>query len=207
MSVSADRVVHGFVAAMLVVSSVATTSCFPGRVEVPWRPDVFDARRLEGEWFVAATNFPMWLDGEKCDPRFRYRRVDDVDGNHAMDDEVSYLAPGATERGSIDGIDVQNQDNPARFTWRGDGILALFTSEWFVAYASPAGEMAIIYFTETPATPAGVDVITRDPMVSPEVRAAAEQVIRTDAFLAKNAAGLVWLGADDPRVPAACRRR
>jgi hypothetical protein len=193
--------------ALLAASCVAMNACFPGRIEVPWRPSVFDARRLEGEWFVAATNFPMWLAGDRCDPRFRYARIADVDGNPAMDDEVSYVAPGATERETIDGVDVQNQDNPARFTWRGDGVLALFTSEWFVAYASPTGELAIIYFTATPATPAGVDVVTRAPVVSPELVATAEQVIAHDAFLQENARGLVWLGSKDARVPAACRRR
>jgi hypothetical protein len=175
------------------VACLLTGQCFPIPIDVPTRPVTFDARRLEGEWFVVATNFPMWLEGDKKDPRFRYSSFREVDGRVVMDDEVSYLEDGSSERQTIEGLDTQDPSIPAHFTWRGKGFLALFTSEWYVAHDDPDLRFAIIYFTETPATPAGVDVITRNATPSPAVVQAATTMIQSDAFLSEAARGMVWI--------------
>lgn len=183
---------------------VLLTGCFPLPVDVPSSPRTLDARTLGGDWYVAATNFPMWLDGGRCHPRFRYSNFADVDGDITMDDEVSYLEPGERERGTITGFDTQDASKLAHFTWRGDGLLALFTSEWTVAHMSPDGSFAIIFFTETPATPSGVDVITRDAHPSPDIMRAATKVLQGDAFLRQHARGLVQLRPAGPGAPESC---
>lgn len=195
--------------ALRLLMATTVSACFPIPVDIPTRPGEFDARTLEGEWFVAATNFPMWLAGDRCDPRFLYSNLRQKDGLVVMDDTVSYLRQEKTERQTIEGFDTQDPSQPAHFTWRGAGILMLFTSEWYVAHHNEASRYAIIYFTETLATPAGVDVITREPQPSAELIAEANDFIQKDAFLRAQAQGLVWLrsASKEPTQGQGCGKR
>lgn len=186
---------------------LGVTGCFPMPVSIPSAPRALDAATLEGEWFVVATNFPMWLDGEKCDPRFRYSQVRTRDGSTTMDDEVSYLEPGQATRSTLLGTDLQDLDQPAHFTWRGDGALSLITSEWYVARRSPDGRVAVIFFTETVATPAGVDVITRSAEPTESDVRLARAWLDEDAFLRDQSEGLVWLRGPARSASAPCPPR
>ncbi len=121
-------------------------------------PQLLDARSLEGTWLVEGTTFPMWLDGTKQSPRFRYSNVD----GPRMDDTVSYEKNGVTE--TIEGVDTQHPTVPTHFTWRGRGVLGLFASEWDVVFIDPRERFAIITFSKTLATPEGLDVIARQKM-------------------------------------------
>jgi hypothetical protein len=191
-------------AAWLFVS-LAASACFPVPPELPTAPRQLDARTLSGEWHVAATNFPMWLDGERCKPRFRYSEVSETRDGVRMDDEVAYVDMASGEAGGILGFDLQDPDQPAHFTWRGDGILGLFTSEWYVARLSDDGAWAIIYFTSTPATPEGVDVLIRGPEPAEATRRAALEALREDPFLREKSSGLQWILPAPPDAPAHCR--
>lgn len=135
----------------------------------------------------------MWLDGTKRDPRFQYAVLPDSSDGARLSDEVSYEDAASGERETIDGIDTQDPSVPAHFTWRGAGILMLFTSEWYVAAMAPDRSWAIIYFTETPATPEGVDIIARSRALPPAAMQSALDLIRDDPFLREKARGLVHL--------------
>ncbi len=185
--------------------SLAAAGCFPVPPDLPRAPRHLDARTLVGEWHVAATNFPMWLDGERCKPRFRYSEITETQGGLRMNDEVAYVVRATGERDGILGFDLQDPDQPAHFTWRGDGILGLFTSEWYVARVADDGEWAIIYFTSTPATPEGVDVLTRADAPTEDAVRDALAAIREDPFLREKSAGLTWIRPAPPDAPRHCR--
>lgn len=175
--------------------ALVASSCFPLPVEVPSAPRTVRVHELEGTWHVVSTNFPMWLDGTKRDPRFTYGLLPDSNEGARLSDEVSYQDVETGARETIEGIDTQDPSVPAHFTWRGDGILMLFTSEWYVAAIAPDRSWAIIYFTETPATPEGVDIIARTPWLPPAAKQSALDVLRSDPFLREKARGLVHLPA------------
>lgn len=142
--------------------------------------------QLVGRWHVLATNFPMWLKGDKTQPTFEYAKL--ADGR--LDDTVAYLKAG--KRHTIRGIDTQHTGAPTYFTWRGRGWLKLFTSHWAVDAIDPlAGQWAVISFSKTLATPEGVDVIARE--VSAEAVEKARAVIDADPVLAAKARGLTPL--------------
>ncbi len=134
----------------------------------------------------------MWLEGNKTDPIFIYRLQPSGDAVE-IDDTVAYTESGRRE--TIEGTDTQDPSVPAHFTWRGKGILAAFSSDWVIAHESPDQRWMILYFTKTIATPEGVDVIAKIPILPPEDRAAVDKVLAEDPFLKGKAGGLVWLGA------------
>jgi len=116
------------------------------------------ADTLPGTWIVAATNFPMWLTGERIDPRFTYDLVSREP--LVLSDDVSYTQVGEEpEEKHILGHDTWKGDE---FVWRGRKLLKLFASHWSVTGMSDDGTIAVIHFTKSLATPAGVDVIVRE---------------------------------------------
>lgn len=184
--------------AALALSLLGCATLPPG---VP-RTDAFDARRLSGGWHVLATNFPMWLAGDKTDPVFLYRLTSAPGETARLDDTVAYNESGRRE--TIEGTDTQDPNMPSHFTWRGNGLLAAFASDWVVVAAAPDDRWMILYFTKTIATPEGVDVIGRTPDISEEDRAAVERMLSKDPFLLEKSRGLVWLreagkGTQTPR--------
>ncbi len=163
-----------------------------GRPAVP-KPSI-DVRpeALAGTWYVIESNFPMWGDGKKRDPQFHYRLLLDHDGLK-IDDRVTYVEKGAAE--SIEGVDTPDPNDASHFTWRGKGILSLFTSEWYVVMTSPQGASAgdawaVIYFSSTLATPEGVDIIARTPSLSKDTLGIVRKAIFDDPLLAPKAKGL-----------------
>lgn len=112
---------------------------------------------LVGTWHIVQTNFPMWLKGDKRSPQLHYSTLDRPD---QLGDRVTYRSRSGAEK-QILGVDTQDPALPAHFTWRGRGLLSLLRSEWYVVHQN-AGVMAI-YFTPTLFTPAGMDIVARDP--------------------------------------------
>ena len=157
-----------------------------------------DAAALAGSWHVVATNFPMWLSGDKQDPMFTYTpRIED--GTLRLDDVVSYRAGGT--RQTIVGVDTQDAVVRSRFVWRGRGWLRLFSSTWAVAAGAPEQGWLVLFFTPTLATPAGVDIISRTPTLAPDAQAQALRVIAESPFLRERAQGLTWLPPPKPDIP------
>ncbi len=118
---------------------------------------------LIGTWFICSTNFPMWTKGDKVNPTFNYSLVDNR-GNKVLFDEVKYSKNGKEK--SIKGYDTQADYDPSKFTWRGKGLLFIAKSEWQVVLQDPKGEWAVIHFSKTLFTPEGVDVISRNKIIS-----------------------------------------
>ena len=140
-------------------------------------PDLDDrtsADLLPGTWLIAATNFPMWLTGERREPRFDYELIgtDPV----VLGDVVTYRTADGTEK-RIVGKDTWRGDE---FVWRGKGLLSLFTSRWHVAGAADDGTVLVIRFEKSLATPAGLDIVVREGTSHPELRKAVAR--DTDAF-------------------------
>ncbi len=186
--------------AFALLAGAFASGCFPMPVKIAREPQVLDAKRLVGEWYVSATNFPMWIEGDRKEPRFRYSNVETRNGIVTMHDEISIAGESPEQRVTmLQGTNLQDPDQEAHFTWRGGGLLHLVTSEWYVARLSDDATVALIFFTETIATPAGVDVITREANPGAEVMRLAERWIAEDGFLREQAQGLVWLRAAERR--------
>jgi hypothetical protein len=174
--------------------SQALAGCGGLPPQVP-RGGAFDARRLEGGWHVIASNFPMWLEGNKTDPNFIYRVQPGGDAVE-LEDTVAYTESGRREM--IEGTDTQDPRSPAHFTWRGKGLLAAFASDWVVMATGPEDRWIVLYFTKTLATPEGVDVLARAPILSDEDREAVSRLLAADPFLKQKSRGLLWLKRRSP---------
>ena len=149
---------------------------------------------LPGRWSIAATNFPMWLKGDRTEPHFSYELL----AQHplVLSDDVSYLdAEGELKH--IIGTDTFAWDE---FRWRGKGLLRFFASHWSVSGISPDGSVAVIRFSKSLATPAGIDIIVREGTEVPELRAMIARTTEAFGLSPEDFGSLTWL------VPAASAR-
>ncbi len=110
---------------------------------------------LLGQWHVLFSDFPLWLKGDKRQPRFTYGRTAKP---LQMTDVVSY-AQGSRRR-EIRGIDHWLGGN--EFRWRGTGWMFLFSSRWRVDHLSHDRQWAIIAFEKSLVSPSGYDILCRD---------------------------------------------
>jgi hypothetical protein len=177
------------VALLLALASALSASCFPVPVHPSGEPRALDAAALEGEWHVVATNFPMWLDGERKNPLFVYHVLPNDEGVVLLDDAVRFEVDGRPS--AFLGVDEQDPGHSAHFTWRGKGALTLFSSDWYVAAIADDGAWAVVYYTATIASPDGVDVISRQPELPADRLAEARAAIARDPLLREKARGLV----------------
>jgi hypothetical protein len=145
------------------------------------------AELLPGTWSVAATNFPMWLTGERRDPTFRYETI--TTSPLTLADDVAYVTPEGEQK-HILGVDRWHNDG---FTWRGKGLLRLFASHWTVTGASEDGTVAAIHFTRSIATPAGIDILVRADVHHPELRAMIAGSTERFGLSLEDFASLSWL--------------
>lgn len=178
-------------AAIAVALGLAPAGCATPRPDVPKPPGEIDLRSLEGTWHVIESTFPMWLEGAKASPAFHYRVIASFDGGLLLDDRVTYVERG--EEKSIDGIDTPDPADSSHLTWRGKGLLRLFTSDWYVVMRAPSDDdppWAVIYFSATIATPEGVDIIARAPELPAATLAKIRAAIAADPSLRRRAEGL-----------------
>ena len=143
---------------------------------------------LPGTWSIAATNFPMWLSGDKLEPTFSYELLSE--DPLVLSDDVGYLEEG--EEKHILGQDTWRGDE---FVWRGRKLLRLFASRWGVAGMSDDGTIAVIRFSKSLATPAGVDVIVRDGADHPELRATIAHATEEFGLTPEEFGSLTWFTA------------
>lgn len=149
------------------------------------------AETLPGTWVIAATNFPMWLTGDKTRPRFTYELISD--DPLVLSDDVSYVQAGPTpEEKHILGQDTFDGTG---FTWRGRKLLKLFASHWQVTGLSDDGTIAVIHFTKSIATPAGVDVIVREGSDLSELRRTIAHATEEYGLTPEEFGSLTWLAA------------
>ena len=154
-------------------------------------PSALDERTtadlLPGTWFIAATNFPMWLSGERREPRFNYELLST--DPLVLGDEVSYVtAEGEQKR--IVGKDTWKHDE---FVWRGKGLLMPFTSRWHIAGAADDGTVLVIRFERSRATPGGIDIVVREGTSHPELRKAVARGSEAFGLSPEEFASLTWI--------------
>lgn len=140
---------------------------------------------LPGRWTIKATNFPMWTGGANLDPVIEYSLV--RSSPLVLGDTVEYhdVRKGAR---TIVGTDRWRGDC---FVWRGRRRLGLLASRW--AVAGLVDDVVAIRFERSAVTPAGVDVLLREGVESPELRS---QVAADPARLGltvEEFASLTWL--------------
>lgn len=157
------------------------------RIRVPEKLDESAlAELLPGTWIVAATNFPMWLSGERRSPKFSYGLVSS--SPLVLTDDVSYQTVAGEEK-HILGKDAHSR---GRFVWRGKGLLGLISSKWTVEGVDDEGSVLAIRFDKTVATPAGIDILVReDADVDP--RAIVAGASREFGLTPEDFASLSWL--------------
>ncbi len=143
---------------------------------------------LPGTWTIQATNFPMWLTGERVEPRFTYGLVSEQP--LVLSDDVSYVE--GDEEKHILGQDIWNGEE---FVWRGRKLLRLFASHWSVAGISEDGTIAVVRFSKSLATPSGVDVIVREGKRHPELRATIAHATEEFGLSPEEFGSLTWLAA------------
>lgn len=175
-------------AAAAIALGLSPAGCASPRPDVPRPPGELDIRSLSGTWHVLESTFPMWLEGKKENPAFHYRVLASYEGGLLLDDRVTYLEGGKEK--SIEGIDTPDPQDSTHLTWRGKGILKLFTSDWYVVMRAPDDSWAVIYFSSTIATPEGVDIIARTEELPPATLAQIRAAIFADPGLKKRAQGL-----------------
>lgn len=122
--------------------------------------------QLHGCWLVRATSFPMWLDGKRQRPTISYAPGRQA-GRDGLIDTVRYDQAGRSR--TIRGFDRPLNANNSRFVWRGSGWLFPFVSRWAIRdFDGDAGCM-FITFDRTLFTPAGCDLLVRNPAMDADM--------------------------------------
>lgn len=147
------------------------------------------ANLLPGEWTIAATNFPMWLNGERSQPRFSY----DIVSREplVLADDVSWVVNETGQDKHLLGTDTLRGDE---FVWHGKGLLRLVASRWHVAGASDDGTVAAIRFSKSAVSPSGIDIIVKSGTQHPELRALIARSTELFGLSPEDFGSLTWLG-------------
>lgn len=184
---------------------------------MPLAPDAAAlAELLPGTWRVGATNFPLWLSGDRHRPRFNYelKTADPL----VLHDTVTYTTAQGVEK-IVPGVDRLRTDRPRRnqrkgdqhgvdqrgvaqnggniFVWRGTGLLRFVTSRWAVVGATEDSNVMVIRFVKSRLTPAGVDVVLREGTDSHAFRTQVTGLSSTLGLTHGELASLTWLEFTD----------
>ncbi|HHH28865.1 MAG TPA: hypothetical protein ENK57_11050 [Polyangiaceae bacterium] len=167
-----------------------------------------DVSRIMGTWYVVATNYDFWAG--RANTTITYEPIDGPAGADPslvkMSDVVAYtdgFGRGATP-GAVVGVDLQDPTLAGHFQWRGDGLLHLIVSHWYVVALDPQYRWLVTYFADSNVgTGAGIDIYARQPCLPIEQEAAAIRAIFADGWLAERAGGLFRVAHDEG---AACLR-
>jgi len=146
------------------------------------------AELLPGSWTVAATNFPMWLRGDRSQPRFSYEVVSREP--LVLSDDVSWIDTASGQEKHLLGTDTLRHEE---FVWRGKGMLRFASSHWTVAGATDDATVAAIRFSKSAVTPAGIDIIVREGVFQPELRALIARATELFGLSPEDFGSLTWL--------------
>lgn len=143
---------------------------------------------LPGTWRIAATNFPMWLDGSRLQPQFTYGLLSE--SPLSLTDEVSYVTPEG------EGKQILGKDTFRRgeFVWRGKGVLAIASSRWRVSASDADRTLLVVRFSKSFATPAGIDIVIREGSTYPNLRRTVAASTEELGLSPEEFASLGWLG-------------
>jgi lipocalin len=148
-------------------------------------PD-FDAQRFLGTWFIVVTNYGYWR--SRHDPTVTYEPMPS-DGARTWRDTLRFssrgMFGGARKPGTLGGVDRER--SPGRWIWRGDGLLAIIKSPWWVMLVDPDDEWAVTYFGRSNVgTAPGMDIYGRKPDMPREQIATILERCRAHPFLAQH---------------------
>ncbi|MGX5680178.1 hypothetical protein [Schumannella luteola] len=146
------------------------------------------AEILPGTWRIAATNFPMWLSGERLQPQFTYALLSQ--SPLTLSDEVAFVTREGEEQ-QILGKDVLRR---GEFVWRGKGLLSFARSHWHVSGADEQRTLLVIRFSKSIATPAGIDLVVREGSSYPHLRRVVASSTEELGLSPEDFASLGWLG-------------
>ena len=154
------------------------------------------AALLPGTWHLGATNFAMWLGGDRLRPRFRYALK--TANPLVLSDVVSYTAARGVER-TIVGIDRlrSHQQGGKSFVWRGAGLHCFATGRWSVVGATEDSNILVIRRAKSMRASAGVDVIVRDEKGSHAFRTQVAGLSESLGLTGGEFASLTWLELAD----------
>jgi hypothetical protein len=147
-------------------------------------PD-FDADKCLGTWFIVVTNYGYWK--HRHNPTVTYEPMaGDV---RTWRDTLRFTSRGIfggkAKPGKLGGVD--RELSPGRFVWRGDGLLSIIKSPWWVMLVDPAGEWAVTYFGRSNVgTAPGMDIYGRKPDMPREQIAKILATCRAHPFLAQH---------------------
>jgi hypothetical protein len=170
----------GVLASAVAGTAVVATAGSP-EAEAPAAaiaPHPLDVRELEGDWYIAASDQPVWTSGEKASPKLHYKVLGEKAGKLELEDQVSFIEGG--KPGAYRGRDTQSEDDPNAFEWRGSGALSLISTRWRLVHMSSDKRWAVAFYEKTIATPAGVAILSRSPSLS------ADAMTEVRSFLSAN---------------------
>ena len=154
-------------------------------------PSALDERTtadlLPGTWIIAATNMPVWLSGERREPRFSYELLST--SPLVLADVVSYVTTEGEQKRLI-GKDTWRHDE---FVRREKGLLKPFRSRWHIAGAADDGTVLVIRFDQSFGTPAGIDIVVREGTSHPELRKAVARGTEAFGLSPEEFASLTWI--------------
>lgn len=130
---------------------------------------------LQGRWFIVATTFPLWLEGDKICPTIQYDQIKPG----VYRDTVAYQKKKV--RHTILGKDTVNAHHPNQLKWRGSGWLLPFTSHWQIN--EQEAHWMVISFSSTWLTPSGMDILTDGSTLTDQDWQKIYQVIQQDINL------------------------
>jgi hypothetical protein len=130
----------------------------------------------------------MWMAGDRLEPRFSYAILSEKP--LAFSDDVSYLDIAGAEQ-HILGTDTWHPRG--EMVWRGKGIRSVLRSHWRIAGSSDDGTIAVVKFSKSLVTPGGIDVIVRDDLEIPELRAIVARDAERFGLSLEDFAALAWL--------------
>lgn len=120
---------------------------------------------LPGTWVIAATNLPVWLTGERAEPRLTYDLVSREP--LVLSHGVSFVSGEDDAKPEV----WQDTFRDEQFVRRGKGLQRIVPSRWEVSgWGANGAVLALRYFAALKA-PSGLDIVVRDSAQVPEIRA------------------------------------
>ncbi|MBC7403349.1 MAG: hypothetical protein H7279_09310 [Microbacteriaceae bacterium] len=154
------------------------------------------AALLPGTWHLGATNFAIWLGGDRLRPQFRYdlKTADPL----VLREMVSYTAARGVEKTFVGTDRLRSHHHGGdSFVWRGAGLHCFVTGRWSVVGATEDSNILVIRRAKSTRASAGVDVIVRDETGSHAFRTKVAGLSESLGLTRGEFASLTWLELAD----------
>lgn len=148
------------------------------------------AELLPGTWRIAATNLPLWLDGDHLTPRI------EVTTTSADPLRLEERASFATAAGDPDELLGRSRWSGTHFVRRGRGRRAFARSRWTVETHDGERELLVVRRDPSLSTPGGIELVVREGAPAEGIRPYV--AARTDelGLTPEEFGSLTWLPVD-----------